>query len=73
MRSDRCNGRHCGVFPLPDSKTETCTDAYSYEMCKGCIGTYSDDDTNVKLQCKSVKHHIICTDTSAKLDTVASE
>ena len=75
-----CHGLHSwkhrsrrayGAFPLPNSDIETYIDSYSNEMYKGSTGTYSDDDTNAKLQCKLVEKHIICTDISAKLGTVA--
>ena len=62
-----CNG----AFPLRESETETYTDSYSNEIYKGSTGTYSDDDTDAKLQCKSIKNYIIGSDISAKLGIVA--
>ena len=38
---------------------------------KAPLWTYSDNDTDAKLQCTSVKHHIISTSIGAKLGTVA--
>ena len=53
-------------FHCPDSQTDTYNDTYSDEMYKCSTGTYSNDDTDAKLQWKSVKHHIISTDIGAK-------
>ena len=60
-----------GVFPLTysDSYSDYCTDSDSMQKCS--TGTNSDGDSYAKSQWKLVKFHLIGTDISAKMGTVA--